>query len=316
MDAWNHILDDFLFSLSARRDWDEKTFKYHRARLRPFIAFLRRRGIGDPEEIGLRDIERFLAERGQAGLSWSTFNGTHISMSLFFHWLEWAKLIPHDMFNDPASEIQRPDKPRKVKEMVPVEAIEKMIVAASLDESPAGRRDEAIMRVLRNTGMRRMEVVALLRSDFEPATRKLTIRQGGKYGHQRFVFVHPSTARAINDWLEVRPKTLAPALFVTLAPHKGGLYTAMNPNAVNRLLVKWRKAANLPPWTKVHPHAWRHRFASDFSAAGGDAMFLQPLMGHSDIRITREYVTHNEAILRKMSDLFSPGNDSDEEKSA
>jgi integrase/recombinase XerD len=307
---WDRVLDDFLFSLSARRNWTGTTFKYHRARLRPFVAFLVERNIDEPAAIGLRDIERFLAERGRAGLAWSTLNGTYISLGMFFHWLARAGLVERDLFNDPASEIGRPEEPRRVQEPAPVEAIEAMIAAAAADTSPYGRRDEAVMRVLRNTGIRRQELVNLRLNDFEPATRKLTIRRGGKYGHQRMVFVHPATARAINAWRSVRPRTLDPALFVALrANGRSRIGARLAPNAVNRLLIRWRKAANLPPWAIIHPHAWRHRYGTDFSAAGGDVLALQPLLGHSDIRMTRRYVTYNEEVLRKMSDLFSPGND-------
>lgn len=306
---WNQLLDDFLADSAA--DWDKKTLLYHRARLRPFLAFLTRRHIREPAQITLRDIRRFFADLRQSGLSWSTRNGTHTSLSLFFRWLRRLRLIEHDLFNDPESDLKRPEKPRQVKELVPRSAIRAMVRAARIEGSRFARRDEAIMRLLFNTGVRRNELVKLNVHDFEPETRKLTIRRGGKKGHQRVVFVHRPTVHALFRWLEVRPQTDDPALFTTLRAHKGGRYTRMNPNRLNAIMIKWRDIARLPHWTKVNPHAWRHRFGTDWVAGAGDVFSLQALMGHSDVAITREYVHLNEELLRRKADLFGPGKDLD-----
>lgn len=302
---WTELLDDFLADNES--GWSETTRDYYRARLRPFMNFLTRRKLGSPDQITLRDINRFLAELRQAKLSWSTRNGTHTALSLFFRWLRRARLVERDIFNDPESALKRPKKPRRVKVMVEHASAKALIRVAKADPSAYGRRDEAIMLLLYSTGLRRVEVVNLRLRDFDPQSRKLVIR--GKGDHQRVIFVRASVAGAIRRWTLARPKTRDLALFVTLRPHQGGKFTKMNPNRINRLIERRREEAGLPDLAKVNPHAWRHRYGSDFAAAGGNAFVLQELMGHSDISITREYVQFNEATLRKMSDLYSPGKD-------
>src|SRR5688572_18689342 len=110
---WTELLDDFLADSAS--DWSKITYDYHRARLRPFLAFLAKRRIRDPTAVTLRDIRRFFADQRQVGLSWSTRNGTFTSLGLFFRWLRRLRLIEHDLFNDPESGLKRPEKPRQVK---------------------------------------------------------------------------------------------------------------------------------------------------------------------------------------------------------
>jgi integrase/recombinase XerD len=72
-------------------------------------------------------------------------------------------------------------------------------------------------------------------------------------------------------------------------------------------MVKYRKLAKLPP-VSMSPHKRQHTFATEFSGNDGNAFFLQQLMGHSDIEITKEYVTISKHLLRIKAAQFGPLN--------
>lgn len=55
---------------------------------------------------------------------------------------------------------------------------------------------------------------------------------------------------------------------------------------------------------KVHPHSFRHLFAKDFLANGGDIATLADILGHSSLETTRIYtqmsLAEQRALLNKM----------------
>ena len=55
---------------------------------------------------------------------------------------------------------------------------------------------------------------------------------------------------------------------------------------------------------KIHPHALRHTFATQFLDAGGAMTDLQMLMGHEDIKTTMVYVS---VAMGRLRERFSTG---------
>ena len=88
---------------------------------------------------------------------------------------------------------------------------------------------------------------------------------------------------ALKAWLEVRPNNPNPWVFVSFRPkgkHKGRL----TERGVSHMLNRRAKEAGV---TGPHnPHSFRHRFAVNFLASGGDIGVLSKLMGHTSVVIT------------------------------
>jgi site-specific recombinase XerD len=59
---------------------------------------------------------------------------------------------------------------------------------------------------------------------------------------------------------------------------------------------------------KFHPYALRHTFATHFLRAGGNALALQKLMGHSTLEMTKRYVHLTAADLKAQHEMASPLN--------
>lgn len=53
---------------------------------------------------------------------------------------------------------------------------------------------------------------------------------------------------------------------------------------------------------KVHPHSFRHLFAKDFLANGGDIVTLADILGHSSLETTRIYT---QLSLAEQRDLLN-----------
>ncbi|MES2347818.1 MAG: tyrosine-type recombinase/integrase [Pseudomonadota bacterium] len=99
--------------------------------------------------------------------------------------------------------------------LAPGRALDKGEVAALLDacsrdESPAGRRDAAIIALLFAAGLRRSEAATVRVEDYDPATGELRVI--GKGDKQRAVWLTNGAVAAIEDWLEVRGLAPGPML--------------------------------------------------------------------------------------------------------
>ncbi len=174
-----------------------------------------------------------------------------------------------------------------------------LMQACAADASPAGVRDAALIALLYAAGgMRRAEVVALNREDFNEQTGELVVR--GKGRKERLVYVDNGALDALLDWLVVRGDAPGP-LFVPI--HKGGelQWRRLSGQAVYNLL---RKRAAEGVVKAVSPHDLRRTFVSDLLEAGADISTVAQLAGHASVQTTARYDRRGEAAKQKATGLL------------
>jgi len=134
-----------------------------------------------------------------------------------------------------------------------------------------GRRDEVLIRVLGDCGLRVSELAGTTLDDVDVDTE--AVRVLGKGNRVRVVPYSASTATAIDRYLRVRsvhPKATRTDRFLL------GERGPMSPDGIRwRLEVLGRQAGV----DGLHPHALRHTFAHRWLAAGGQERDLMHLAG-------------------------------------
>ena len=174
-----------------------------------------------------------------------------------------------------------------------------LLNACSLDPTPAGRRDAALLAVLYAAGLRRSEVVALDLADYDPESGALKVRSG-KGRKDRVSYVESGTGAALIDWLVVRGNSTG-ALFGPV--NKAGKLTVrrMADQAVLRAVTKRSKEAGVVAFS---PHDLRRTFISDLLDAGADIATVQKLAGHSNVQTTARYDRRGEEAKRRAAGLL------------
>lgn len=146
-------------------------------------------------------------------------------------------------------------------------------------------RDLSILLLMLLAGLRSYEVLSLRVVDMNFAER--TIRVHGKGGKQRILPLFSSLATVIRRYLQFeRPRgTNERALFLVLQGERRG-----QPMTAAGLRSIFRNRRRRTGIEKANPHRFRHCFGTEMTKAGMQLTTLKEMMGHSNIKITLQYI--------------------------
>jgi integrase/recombinase XerC len=163
-------------------------------------------------------------------------------------------------------------------------------IAAGKLERPHSARDVAVFELLYGCGLRISELVGLNLGDLDRAGRWLLVRGKGK--KERQVPYGGKAAAALERYLgerQARPEETA--VFVN---HRGGRLTDRGARGIVKLY-----SALVGGDPSIHPHSFRHAFATHLLADGADLRSIQELLGHARLSTTQKYTQVS------LTDLFA-----------
>jgi site-specific recombinase XerD len=142
------------------------------------------------------------------------------------------------------------------------------------------RRDEAVIRLLLDTGIRVSELTGLRVSDVDlDAEMALVLGKGSKL---RPVYFGARSARALDRWLRERRRHRWRHLDALFLGERGQL----TPDGVREIVRVRSEAAGVP---NVHPHRFRHTWAHDFLLNSGQERDLKRLAGWTSDTMLERY---------------------------
>jgi integrase/recombinase XerC len=172
-------------------------------------------------------------------------------------------------------------------------------------DTPAGKRDAAILELLYSTGIRVGELVALKSADIDWDGSVLRVMGKGK--KERIVPIGGPALLALRDYLAVRTpggwgvtgSTIDPnALFLN---RRGSRLTD---RSVNRIIKKYILTGALT--LDVSAHKLRHAFATHLLEMGADLRDIQEMLGHETISTTQRYTHVTIDTLMEIYDRAHP----------
>jgi len=165
-------------------------------------------------------------------------------------------------------------------------------------------RDLAIVLVLLRTGMRIGELLSTTVSEVNLSEKRIEIFETQKNRMGRVVYLADDACQALAHWLEVRRWQTA----LIFSGHGG---RPLSYEVVRSKFKRLLEQAELSH-KGYTLHCLRHTFASELLNAGMRLECLQPLLGHSQIEMTRRYarltdVTRREEYFRAMAKIEKEG---------
>jgi integrase/recombinase XerD len=264
------LLSSWLLSLRSDRK-SEQTVKTYREGARFYLMWCAERGAAPLERSSLRGWVTALLDGGSAP---ATARTRQLAVRRFTSWLAEEGEIPADPFLG----VKAPRLDVHVVEPLTEDELRRLLKAcvppkgARPGEALRSRRDEAILRLMLETGARAGEVVAVQLADLDLMAGTAIIRKG-KGGKGRSVPFGPYTATAIDRYLRLRVHhrlAASPALW--LGDRSGGF----GYDALHQTLGQRADAAGIAGF---HPHRMRHTAAHRWLAAGGSEGGLMAVAG-------------------------------------
>jgi site-specific recombinase XerD len=260
------LLPSWELALRAERK-SPQTIKSYGDAVRAFLRWCDERGHSPA--LGRELMKRFVADLLDAGAEAATARARQLGVRRFSAWLTEEGEID----DDPLLGLKAPKLDAKVTDSLTDDELRRLLKACGGKEF-RDRRDEAIVRLMAETGMRAGEVVGLVVADVDLIRGLATVRRG-KGGKGRLAPFGPQTGRAIDRYLRMRrTHRLAdmPALWL------GDRGKSLEYYGLHRALKYRAELAGLP---KFHPHLMRHTAASRWLAAGGSEGGLMAVAGWS-----------------------------------
>jgi integrase/recombinase XerD len=259
------LVESWLLALRAERK-SEQTQKSYTEGVRQYLAWCARNNR--PAVIDRAQVNHFVADLLDAGAEASTARARQLSMRRFSSWLVEEGEIPPP---DPLLGLKPPKLDQKIIEPLTTDEL-RSLIAACAGPDLRDRRDEALVRIMLETGGRAGEVAAMLLPDVDLKAGTAVIRRG-KGGKGRVVPFGPQTVRALDRYLRLRRQHIladCPDLWL------GDRGKRFSYDALHKTLAMRAARAGV---TGFHPHRLRHTAAHRWLAAGGSEGGLMAVAG-------------------------------------
>jgi len=146
-------------------------------------------------------------------------------------------------------------------------------------------RDNLIIQMLYQTGMRQAEMLGL--KDADVRTDACEVRIFGKRRKERVVPMGAHLVELIKSYLEARGEGVNGTFFVQ--ENRKGERCAMTKNTLYTIVCT--RMGEVSTLKKHSPHVLRHTFATTMLDQGADIRTIQQLLGHASLAATQIY-TH------------------------
>ena len=283
----------FLYSLQNERQLSNHTRDNYGRDLTHFLAYCEKQGLASPVELDSQHIRSFAADCHRKGLAPRSIQRRLSAVRSLFGYL----IREGELKQNPASDVRAPKSKKRLPATLDTDTMARLLEFRSDDR--LGVRDKAIMELFYSSGLRLAELLGLDVGDLD--LRDRTVRVMGKGRKARIVPVGRYAIDALQRWLRERGSLAAPeeqAVFI-------GIHgTRLGPRIVQRRIARWARLRGLPE--HVHPHMFRHSFASHLLESSGDLRAIQELLGHANISTTQVYTHLDFQHLARIYDQAHP----------
>jgi integrase/recombinase XerC len=164
-------------------------------------------------------------------------------------------------------------------------------------ERPFPVRDRAIFELLYGCGVRVSELAGLNLEDIDRAEGWLRVR--GKGRKERQVPLPGKAAEALERYLGGRAVVRdEPAIFLNYADRR------LTARGIRGIVKFYATQVNGDP--SIHPHSFRHAYATHLLADGADLRAIQELLGHARLSTTQKYTQVSLVDLMAVYDKAHP----------
>ena len=273
--AW---IERFREHLASERRLSAHTVSNYLRDLKALRAWCVRQRIVDWSVPDSQHVRVFAAHSHAGGLKPRSVQRRLSAVRTFFEYLVRERVRR----GNPGKDVRAPKAGRQLPHILDVDMMGRLLALTPRDD--LDRRDIAIMELFYSSGLRLAELVGLDMGDLDLADR--TVRVTGKGSKQRITPVGRAAVTALRTWMAARAGMAASDETAVFVGRNGRRIGARN---VQLRIGQHARTQGLP--LGVHPHLFRHSFATHLLESSRDLRGVQELLGHANISTTQIY-TH------------------------
>lgn len=300
MSDFQKYTHEYLDVLKYQKNYSDLTISGYRREIEHFIMYLRSEGIDDFAEVKYPLIRGYLTKLHEEALSPRSINHKMSSLRGLYRYLQGQEYID----DNPFLLVESLKQQQKNPDFLYID--EMMALLDSIDVSTVlGRRNKAMLELMYASGLRCEEVVELTLRQIDFKRQLLLVH--GKGRKDRYVPFHDYAASWLKDYImEDRPILMSvqhQEHDIVFVNKNGGKMTNRGvEDVVNRITQKYDATK------KIHPHTFRHSFATHLLEQGVDIRIVQELLGHANLSTTQVYTHVTNQHLKEVYDHAHPRN--------
>jgi integrase/recombinase XerD len=291
------FIKEYLAHLKLEKNLSDNTINSYLNDLTQFINFVADKNINDPNEITTGLIAKYFEQARAKDRSSSTSARYLSSIKGFFSYLFFNGYIG----KDPTEVLSTSIKGRKLPSVLSFHEIEKILALPDVSHR-LGLRDKALLEIAYSCGLRVSEAIDLKISDL--LFENEVIRVMGKGSKQRIVPIGKSARGYITEYL-----TNSRPFLVKGSKSENYVFLNVRGTKLSRMGVwkifdRYVKESGIEK--EVHPHTFRHSFATHLLEGGADLRAVQEMLGHTDISTTQIYTHIDRETVKQDHRDFHP----------
>jgi integrase/recombinase XerC len=281
-----------------RRGASKHTLRNYRSDVEQLATYFEPPGEKAPnvEKLDLPLLREWLANLYDQGLNTMTVRRKIAAVRGMFKFLRQEGVVDQNV----ATRLRTPKTKQRLPDIMSAEKTNNLldgVEAGGPVEKPSRERDLAFLELLYGCGIRVGELVGIDLEDID--LREGWLRVRGKGNKERQVPIGGRATAAVERYLELRQgNPNERALFL----NSRGL--RLSDRQVRRLVKFYALALTGDP--TVHPHSFRHAYATHLLSDGADLRAIQELLGHARLSTTQKYTQVSLKELQAVYDRAHP----------
>ena len=292
----HELIDEYLNFLAVEKGASRHTLEAYSRDLGQLVLYAEEMGITDAGAVTSEDVMACLTSLRRRGLRETSTNRWLAAVRGLYRFLLREKRVE----TSPVADITRAKSWMRLPEALSREQMERLL------QQPGGAtkeavRDTAMLELMYATGIRVSECITLTINSINWQVGYLVAK--GKGGKERIVPIGKSAYDALFYYMDkTRHLYLshAPTDILFLSRRGSGLTR----QGFWKIVKKYAARAGLAK--NIHPHTFRHSFASHLLEGGADLRSVQIMLGHADIATTQIYTHITRDRLKDIHRRYHP----------